>query len=336
MISITDKMQNKQNWTRNDYNRWADYIEFKCLCDDFVSISDIMDMFTEDDIDNELDRGGGEHHEYSDKLEMLVKDYFRVLKRRSEELGDYYLFHVSEDDSIHLKLPIEEKHIIYLYFLVCSSISYMDKSDLQLHTHDFESVCKYIMRALVSNNAEVELFGTSKMGTKYTGKLRNRIVTLAKDLGGVPSKSLEGDSRFDRIPGGDAGLDIVAYFPLDNAQVIPFSFAQCTCSYEKWKDKQNSIGYEDWRSLIDPLTYYGKYMFVPFSCHDASGKFENVTQIHTFLIDRIRIIKLISKDAELLNKLLLHCKKFVNESKDYEEVVSAVGISVALRKGNDN
>lgn len=323
MITIAEEMYKRQDWSKNEHNKWADFIEYRCLCDEFVSASDVVAVISGEDIDNKEDRGGSEHHEKSDNLETVVRDYFELLRSRGEELEDYYPFTVLDDDTIQLK-PLEEKHLIYFYLLTCSSIVFMDRSSSYLHTHNFETACKIVMKVLVADKAQVELFGTSKDEEKYTGNLRTRIEILAKDLGAVPTPSLNEDKQYDRIPNGDAGLDIVAYYPLDKSQYIPFCFAQCTCSYSKWMDKQDSIGYDDWNNLITPIPYYGKYMMVPFSCHNAAGRFENITKIHTFLIDRIRLLRIISSDEIAYSDFIMHCKDFITKSKMYSELLETI------------
>lgn len=46
-------------------------------------------------------------------------------------------------------------------------------------------------------------------------------------------------------------------------------------------------------------------MFVPFSCHNTKGKFQNATEVRSCLIDRIRILKIIDRYGadEMLTKL---------------------------------
>src|SRR5690606_14521223 len=91
--------------------------------------------------------------------------------------------------------------------------------------------------------AVTELFGTSRTkgeGDVYRGNLRERLRILASNLCSYTSKSFDSDSGYD-VTGGDGGLDIVSYIPLDGMPYIPVSFAQCACSQEEWENKQLSI-----------------------------------------------------------------------------------------------
>ena len=55
--------------------------------------------------------------------------------------------------------------------------------------------------------------------------------------------------------------------------------------------------------LADPIAPFWRYMYVPFYCHNASGKFEQLTDIHTCLIDRQRILCLLDLHHELFEQL---------------------------------
>ena len=75
---------------------------------------------------------------------------------------------------------------------------------------------------------------------------------------------MDADKRYDRIKAGDAGLDIVSFLKLDEASHIPVALAQCTCSYDEWINKQESINSDTWRTRIDPIAPFWRYMYVPF------------------------------------------------------------------------
>ena len=62
--------------------------------------------------------------------------------------------------------------------------------------------------------------------------------------------------------------------------------------------KQISVSEIDWRNILNPLPPYPYYVFVPFSCHNAGGEFDNVIDIKAILIDRVRIVKLIGMNSD--------------------------------------
>lgn len=298
MIIEKQKLSIKPNWKKSEYNRWADFVELLCLKDGIITVDDMIDIWHDADTENEYERGGMDHSEKADMLEGQIKDYFTLLNSRNEECGEYYPFEVQEGNCLVLKSEQTDKHKQYIFLLICSSISFMNNSNLQQYTAEFEKFSKDIMSILIPNEAVVELFGTTRSDGLFGGNLRSRIEQLASLLGASTTKSFDENSKYDNINGGDDGLDIVAFFPLDGAQTIPFAFAQCTCSFDKWKEKQDSVSLDRWSKKIDPLVHYPIFMFVPFSCHDNQGRFYDATNIRTFLIDRIRILKLLNKNND--------------------------------------
>ena len=114
---------------------------------------------------------------------------------------------------------------------------------------------------------------------------------------------MDKDEKYDRIHAGDGGIDIVSFLPLDHASHIPFALGQCACSYKEWVNKQHSISHDIWSARIAPIAPFWRYMYVPFSCHNASDQFENLTDIDTCLIDRSRILKILDLHDELFSKM---------------------------------
>lgn len=190
----------------------------------------------------------------------------------------------------------------------------MDKSSLQKITHIFEKYCQPIMKFLMPVDAQTELFGTTKDTSFFNGTLRSRISQLAKSLGAQTTKSMDRDEKYDRIHAGDAGLDLVSFLKLDNTSHIPLALGQCACSYDKWQEKQSSINRDTWSARIDPLAPFWRYMYVPFFCHDASGRLENSAEIYTCLIDRQRILTIFEIHNELFTEIApLNIKSVIEE-----------------------
>ncbi len=295
MIIDDRKLEKRPEWSNRECNRWADYIELVCIKDKIATIDDILDIWCDGDIDNSIDSGGQKHAEKIDSLYNDMTDYFAILSSREKFCSDYYPFEVNGKDCIRLRDILTDKHKKYIYLLLSSSIVLMDRSTSNIYTTSFEKICRLIMKQLFPDEAVVELFGTTRGTGVFEGTLRARIEKLAECLGVTTTKRFDRNPNFDAIHGGDGGLDIFAYQPIDAAGPIPFSFAQCTCSYDKWIEKQNSVGEMRWKSYLEISINYPQYMFVPFSCHDSKDKFYNETAIYTILVDRIRIIRLIEK-----------------------------------------
>lgn len=298
---LQQSIENVPKWSKNDINRWADYVELLCLYNDdhLISRDDILDRFLDGDVE-ELSRGESDHSAKYDRLVAVIGNYYEIIEYRKNTHPEYYPFDLEDRQCITLKTNLSVKQMHYIFLLLCSSICFMDKSSLQKMTHIFEKYCRPIMKCLMPIGAQTELFGTTRNEGVFVGNLRTRIEKLADLLGAQTTKSMDRNERYDRIPAGDAGLDIVSYVKLDNASHIPLALGQCACSYEKWKEKQYSISRDEWTACIDPLAPFWQYMFVPFFCRNAAGRFEEETKIHTCLIDRQRILSILDMQEGLL------------------------------------
>lgn len=311
----TDKELKVPDWSRKSINRWADYIEFRCLYldDHLLSQDDVLDLWG-DENPEELLRGEKGHPEKYDEWITAIENYYEMIQYRRTVHPDYYPFEVEDGQCISLKEALTEKHLHYIFLLLCSNICFMDKASMQKITHIFEKYCRPVMKCLVPVDAQTELFGTTRDTSMFSGNLRSRIEKLASCLGAQTTKTMDADLKYDWIKAGDAGLDIVSFVKLDSASHIPVALGQCTCSYDKWIEKQESINRDTWRARIDPLAPFWRFMFVPFFCRDASGKFEQPTQIHTCLIDRQRILTLLDLHEELFTELCpLKIKELMQE-----------------------
>ncbi|BDZ80828.1 hypothetical protein [Claveliimonas bilis] len=310
-----EKISKVPEWSKNDINRWADYIELMCLYheDHLISKDDILDLFIEDDMDG-LMRGEANHSAQYDHWDSIVDNYYEIIEYRFSSHKDFYPFEVEDGQCIFLRDRLSEKHMHYIFLLLCSSICFMDRCSLQKITNAFEKYCKPIMKYLMPVDAKTELFGTSRDNDLFSGNLRTRIDQLANALGAQTTKMLDSSTMYTRIMGGDAGLDIVSFFKLDDASHIPFALGQCTCSYDKWKGKQLSISRDTWIARIAPLAPFFCYMYVPFFCHDAAGRLEDSSEIYTCLIDRQRILNLFELHNELLAETaFLNIKNLIEE-----------------------
>jgi hypothetical protein len=288
------KILNIPTWSKSEANRWADFIELYCLHvdDHVVSVDDVLDLFS----DNEIEvsgRGTKEHSSQYDTLVSHIEDYFKLMKYRFDTYSEYYPFELEDNKSIFFQQHITEKTLHYIFLLLCSSISFMDQQSRYKITHIFEEYCCPLMKTMMPPHAKTELFGTAKMNNIFEGKLRKRIEQLASLLGAQTTKTFDQDRKYNDIPGGDGGLDIVSFISLDDAPHKPIAFGQCTCSYDEWRKKQDTISYNYWHKRIAPLVPFLEYMYVPFFCRYASGQFENSSDIHTCLIDRGRILKIL-------------------------------------------
>ncbi|MGC5776649.1 hypothetical protein [Paenibacillus pabuli] len=290
-MALPQRLDKLPNWSRNQANRWADYIELSCIKNDkIISIHDIMDHYTDEEPE-EVDRGTSGHSSKFDKIYSDFEVCFELIRFRTQTLGKNYPFILVDNSTIQLKQNLSKYNLFYIFLLLSSNLSFFDKSIGYKLTHAFEDISSHILEQLSSPYSITHVFGTSRSDfSNYSGNLRTRITTLAKDLSGVTTKIFDSDKMYD-VPAGDGGLDLVSYFPIDNMPFIPISFGQCACSYDEWQDKQNSIKSDKWFTRIHNLAPYLQFSFLPFYVRRANGEFENTTVINTCVIDRHRIFK---------------------------------------------
>lgn len=129
----------------------------------------------------------------------------------------------------------------------------------------------------------------------YGGKLIERLEKLADCLHTDIKKCAKENPRYDS-PSGDGGLDLVGFMQLDGegaeTPFIPLCFAQCACSFDKWKEKQSSIKFDAWNQRFEQIAHYCEFIFVPFSLRGPDGKWSYAESDHFVVIpiDRIRFV----------------------------------------------
>lgn len=292
---LKEKINEIPKWSfGRELNRWCDYAELCCLngLDKMITKDDVLSLLSV----AEDDSGQESHSSNYDNLVANIDAMFEQINFRSKEIPLFYPFDYVEG-CLCVKEEFSKNMIQYIFLLIASNLTFLDKSSSAMIAKDFEEYCKNIFKFLVSEDSEIYIFGTARNNSLFTGNLRTRIEKLAECFGAQTTKTFDEDSQFD-VAGGDEGIDLVAFNKLDNATHIPIALGQCTCSYSKWEIKQEEINQDAWTQKIMPLAPFGKFMFVSFFCRDATGKFENPTTITTCLIDRLRILKVIEKHRE--------------------------------------
>ena len=295
-----------------DPNPWADHIELLCLRDDIVSKTDIGDLWYDVDLDNSAQKGEESHLKRSVDIESEIDDYFMLLKYRADTCGLFYPFTVKDKKILQIKSRLTRANYVYIYLLLCSSISLMEKSVSTFYEDNFEVFCSYAFSGLVSKNSSIELFGPKNKSGIFRGTLADRIEQLGKMIG--LDSLVTGSVKYNSIPGGDGGIDIISVNKLDGAENVPFAFGQVTCSYNDWQDKQNDASHSTWSHRLNHLVNYPEYMFIPFSFHNSSDKLCEPSDIKTFLVDRIRLIKLVMNNEDVKSKIVKHCYKAFHDN----------------------
>jgi hypothetical protein len=286
---------------RNDeYYRFADYIELKCLAslDGSYSHKEFIDdarQRTDDlgegDFEGNQNEKNLEKAEKNDKWESRADDSFRIIESRIIQFGDLYPFYLTDNKkALKLKETLNDEKM-YIFLLLCSDLKYTIKFKKEL-TSSFESISLGSMKKLFPNG-DIHLFGSSNTEDGEvewaSAKLWDKLVWLGGFLNEKLNITEEELLPYDK---GDRGIDIVGKIPVgDGLTNMPILFAQCACSPKDWVTKQHTISYSAWKQLITLSTDPNYLMFIPQSYRDSKGDWHDKTKIHsTVLFDRQRIL----------------------------------------------
>ncbi len=299
---------------------WADYIELLCLTDqdrDFT-MADLLDRVRErkdlgegivlpeadeeeapglelgDEPDIEPESEPGQPTlATKDREEAMARQFFDHLRYRMAAFDDFYPFKLNKrNDRLHGNRRFSTRQNLYLFLLLSANHSRI-AGESQLLTHGFEVVSREALTALMPTAAKVKLFGSGNKASDYYGNKYAKVKALAQDLG-VPVKIKK--SEFPSRDVGDAGLDIVAYYPFnDGAPNLLSVFAQCGCTPE-WIEKQHSSSSQRWNSILTLDVFPQNLVFIPFCLRDTGGGWHRPSDIgQAVMIDRLRLLRLLGE-----------------------------------------
>ena len=308
-------------------NKWADFVELLCLesPDKEYSLNDIITLYSQEELSG-ISNGDEDHSEKVDKLRAQFAEIFFYIFSRMDYINDYYPFKKIDEDTIKLDV-LDEKKMLYMFLLFSSNTSYITDNTIPPYfTKAFERISIDIMKMIYPNFIN-EIFGTSvKKGEFfYGGSLIDKLLKLAQCFNTSLQEKAKVNPRF-LFPSGDAGIDLISYFKPDmekcNTYMIPLCVGQCSCSYEKWNEKQYLIMKRSLDNLFIDLSDYNEYMFLPFPLRGINGKWasEEAVKIQTIIIDRIRFLNIIHKNgkATILDNEVTNYMKVMLRNFDVE------------------
>lgn len=247
-------------------------------------------------VSDESTEGLGRAAEVHDNRYDWCGQVFALLADRQKALKAAYPFEVSSQRlNISLSTDLTDCRP-YIFYLSCSSLSSMKEANARRLTAHFETVSRHVMKCLLPQRAEVEVFGTARDidATRFTGSPFDRITALARELRGTV---LVDRSEFHPNESGDNGLDLVAWLPMhDDAKGVPSFFGQCACG-KKWDGKQYEASYERWGEFIKLSSPSTKFTFIPHYFRREGGAWYANADVSGILVDRLRAIRATSNDA---------------------------------------
>lgn len=241
-----------------------------------------------DDPDDLL--AGDDQDEVEDDLEVAKQDdVVGHLLSRHDVLRDAYPFEIDlEAQGIGLLASLDDRHRLYLALLLASCLAYVPGRKDAL-TKGFEQLGKDILEAYLGGGAKVEIFGTSTVaGDMFHGALSTAVEILGEKL----RMTVKGSA--DEIgTSGDHGLDLVAWWPLedaDPASTCAVLWAQSGCGKD-WPEKQMSATPDMWVNVLDVDVEVLTALLIPYWFRKPSGDWYNRVKIgKNIVFDRRRIL----------------------------------------------
>jgi hypothetical protein len=308
---------------RQDFYLWADYIELQCIVnpDHLASYSDAFDelnyqdeglggIFAQpDEVLTPPDDASLDQHllSPSDQVEFSRTDVAQIIKNRTELFKELYPFDVQDKSVISLKADLSQFHHVYLNQLIASNSRLLnDKSLASQYRTYFEKLSTFLLRVLFPEPFIIKHAGTTppRDFSFYSGNYSEKMQQIAHDI----HVDLLLEENELRRHSGDGGLDAVAWFDFgDKASHLPVILMQagCTSSEEEMLTKSQLIGADNWRNKFKQIQALS-FMFTPQCCRDGLGCWIKPSELGSVLIDRYRIMHLISNPgsptaADVLN-----------------------------------
>jgi hypothetical protein len=259
--------------------------------------------------------------EANDKWEQRADDWFSHLAYRVGAFHDFYPFKLTRDSGVlqlrKSKNSLTVKHKLYLFLLFASNLRYFGNKEISSISSIFEVISLDALETYLPSGATLHMFGKHPLNTgRYTGLLWTKLHTLAEDL---KEEVICLKENFKPTNTGDAGLDLVAWLPLEDlSNHLPgflFVFGQCACTPE-WVTKQMETHYDTWSNYISFTAYPSRLTFIPFCFRKANGSWYEKTKIRkTSVIDRLRLINLLrGKENKLKSHITAHIHNVISSA----------------------
>ncbi len=218
----------------------------------------------------------------------------RHLEYRQNVFNEFYPFGLNLRRQLAIKDNLTRKHHLYLFLLLCSSLSNLSKKCIYPLTGLFESLSiNALERYMPGINAD--RFGKSLSGGEdYPPKLGDALVKLADN---IKEQCCIISEDFNSKNTGDGGIDIVAWkpFPADPARNKFIAFGQCSCSPTQWIKKQYESHSSRIKKYINCSHASSNFMFIPVCFRDIHGDWYDPMKVDDcILIDRLRFCSLFS------------------------------------------
>jgi len=297
------------NCNKDEYYRWADFIELKCLANKDLSYSkaEFIDHVRPrvEDLGEGDDEIADDKHlskaQKNDKWERRADDIYRLIKSRIAQYDTFYPFEIdSKGQELTRKLNLSTQNEYYLFLLFSSNLAYTSSFKTEL-TGTFENMSLEVLKAIhPEEHFEFSIFGSSNTENNFVPWNSTKIFDKLKWLSAYLSLDLTvNEENFNPYNKGDGGLDIVGKLnSKDGLKYFSIFFAQCACSPEDWVEKQSSTSRDTWDSYLNFHADPSRFMFIPQSFRGSNGEWHDILKIKkNVLFDRLRILKYFNNEA---------------------------------------
>ncbi len=304
MINYADNIQiDTSKLRKKDLYLYADVVELSCLKnkDSQISLTEALDeqlgnnegiggIEQEEDTDDELEQAAQNDKQYTN-----ISDIRNYISARINLFNNLYPFEFN-DGIVTLKANINSSHKLYFFMLLASNLAFLKKEERHSFTHDFEIVTAFAVQQFFPH-WELRLFGTSSSEQikNYKGTPRNKIEQLSKETG-LRLRIEEPELATLQTPNGDAGLDVVAWFPFnDEASHMPVFLVQagCTADESQMFAKQYTAIPSKWQNKLEGLEAIG-CMVTPQCYRNGVNSWPQKTNVDCVFIDRYRVLHLLA------------------------------------------
>jgi hypothetical protein len=260
--------------------------------DEAVAAGSADEIFEGEDEEDDWKQFGRDA-EVADDRYLWCRRVFQMMSERSDALGDNYPFVIDNQTMSIQRLDRTDGRLLYVFYLACTSLSFVSGTTMQALTSHFEAVSAEVLRSMLPPPFEIDLYGTARgLGSsRFTGVPFKRIEQLSRATHGFVSCD-PGD--FHPMDRADNGLDLVAWLPMEDAgKGAPSYFCQCACG-DKWEGKQYEAGYDRWKEFIALTSPPTKVTFIPHYFRRLGEDWWAPGDVSGVVIDRLRAMRFAS------------------------------------------
>lgn len=259
-----------------------------------------------DDLDEDL-APGASSAEVNATYQALTENVFDHFKYRKSVFGEWYPFNV-DADVLTPVVPLTDRMKIYIFFLFCSRLAMLSKSDRSRYASHFEKVCVEAIKGLFPT-WDIYHFGAGGMNrAQFGNKLKDALSVLSGHL--KDSLVVHHHNAISNHDVGDAGIDIIAVHNFgDAATGVVTYFIQCAARQDGWPDKRFEVSNASLSTYFHFECPPGAMLLIPLLYRNPDGKWVDARKPYSVaVLDRLRLTQLIERrqSAAAITAALAH------------------------------